>query len=99
MKLSNYGFIAIDKSYKEVEKAELNSSAFKTTVYCVGTIEQACEVAQKLVADNVQVIELCGAFKGDMPKEIIKAVDGKVPVGNMSYSETELPKLMAFLQK
>ncbi len=45
MKLSSYGFVAIDESYKEVEKAVLNSSAFKTTIYCVGIIEQVYEMA------------------------------------------------------
>ncbi len=63
------------------------------------SIEMACKSAKELVADGVQLIELCGAFKGDMPEQVIKAIDGKVPVGHMSYSEEEREKLMAFLKK
>ncbi len=99
MKLSNYGFIMIDPSYKKEEKAVLNSDIFKTTVYCVKDIDVACKSAKRLVADGVQLIELCGAFKGDMPEQIIKAVDGKIPVGCMAYSEKEREKLMAFFKK
>lgn len=99
MKLSDYGFIMIDPSYKKEEKAVLSSGIFKTTVCCVQDIDMACALAKQLVADGVQLIELCGAFKGDMPKQVIKAIDGKVPVGHMAYSEKEHEKLMAFFKK
>ncbi len=99
MKLSNYGFIMIDPSYTKEEKTSLSSDIFKTTVCCVQDIEMACKSAQQLVADGVQLIELCGAFKGDMPEQVIKAIDGKVPVGHMAYSEEERKKLTDFLNK
>ncbi len=99
MKLSNYGFIMIDESYEKEEKASLSSELFTTTIYCVQDIKMACEVAKKLVADGVQLIELCGAFKGDMPKQVIEAIDGQVPVGNMQYSEEERKKLVDFFNK
>ncbi len=99
MKLSNYGFIMIDSSYKKEEKAVLSSEIFKTTVCCVQDIEMACESAKQLVADGVQLIELCGAFKGDMPDQVIKAIDGKVPVGHMEYTLEERKKLTEFFKK
>ncbi len=99
MKLSNYGFIMIDPSYKKEEKAVLSSDIFKTTVYCVQDIEMACESAKKLISDDVQLIELCGAFKADMPDQIIKAINGKVPVGHMEYTPEQRKKLTEFFKK
>lgn len=99
MKLSNYAFIMIDGSYTEEQKTTLSSDIFSTTVCCVQDIEMACESAKKLVADGIQLIEVCGAFKGDMPDQVIKAIDGKVPVGHIEYSEEERKKLVAFFKK
>ncbi len=89
----------IDPSYKKEEKEVLSSEIFKTTVCCVQDIEMACESAKQLVADGVQLIELCGAFKGDMPDQVINAIDGKVPVGHMEYTSEERKKLMDFFKK
>ncbi len=99
MKLSKYAFIMRDPSYSEPKSAQIDSPAFAITVYAVGTVEQACDVAKQLVADGIQLIELCGAFKGTMIDEVIKAIDGKVPVGHMEYSEEEAMKLQAFFAK
>ncbi len=99
MKLSDYGFIMIDPSYTKEQKTSLSSNAFKTTICCVQDIDMACASAQQLVADGVQLIELCGAFKGDMPEQVIKAIDGKVPVGHIAYSASEREKLMDFFKK
>ncbi len=97
MKLSNYGFIMIDPSYTKEEKASLSSDVFKTTICCVQDIKMACESAKTLVNEGVQLIELCGAFKTGMPEQVIEAIEGKVPVGHMAYSEEERKKLVAFL--
>ncbi len=99
MKLSKYAFIMRDPSYDEPKSAQVDSPAFAMTVYAVGTVEQACDVAKSLVEDGIQLIELCGAFKGTMIDEVIKAIDGKVPVGHMEYSEAEDVKLKAFFAK
>ncbi len=99
MKLSNYGFIMIDPSYKKEEKTSLSSDVFKTTVCCVQDIEMACKSAKTLVSEGVQLIELCGAFKKGMPEQVIEAIGGQVPVGHMAYSEEERKKLTDFLNK
>ncbi len=99
MKLSNYGFIMIDPSYTKEEKTSLSSDVFKTTVCCVQDIEMACESAKILVSEGVQLIELCGAFKKGMPEQVIEAIEGKVPVGHMEYTEEERKKLTEFFKK
>ncbi len=99
MKLSNYAFIMIDGSYTEEQTTTLSSDVFSTTVCCVQDIDMACESAKRLVADGIQLIELCGAFKSDMPEQVSKAIGGQVPVGHIEYSEEERKKLVAFFKK
>ncbi len=99
MQLSNYGFIMIDPSYTKEEKTSLSSDVFKTTVCCVQDITMACKSAKTLVAEGIQLIEVCGAFKGDMPEQVIEAIGGKVPVGHVVYSDEERKKLMEFFKK
>ncbi len=99
MKLSKYAFIMRDPSYTEPKSAQIDSPAFAMTVYGVGTVEQACDVAKELVTGGIQLIELCGAFKGTMIDQVIEAIDGQVPVGHMEYSAEEDIKLKAFFAK
>lgn len=97
MKLSKYGFIMRDPSFSEIQSSELSSAEFSMTVYAVGDIDSACSVAKELAANGAQLIELCGAFKPDMVQQVIDAIEGKIPVGHMAYSDAELKKLMSFL--
>ncbi len=99
MKFANYGFIMIDPAYTVEQSAELKADGFVTTVYCVQDIEMACGSAKKLAEKGVHLIELCGAFKEDMVTQIIEAVDGQVPVGNMGMRPEERDKFLAFLKK
>ncbi len=89
----------IDPAYTTEQKAELKADGFVTTVYCVQDIEMACLSAKKLAEINVNLIELCGAFKEDMVTRIIEAVEGKVPVGNMGMRPEERAKFLDFLKK
>lgn len=47
----------------------------------VSNLEAACFAAQKLYANGVDCIELCGAFGENGAKAIIKATDNQIPVG------------------
>ncbi|MCV6546581.1 MAG: DUF6506 family protein [Cohaesibacter sp.] len=98
MKLSQYAFIMIGEGYSPAQITTLTSDHFSTTLICVANIDMACDEARKLVAEGVQLIELCGAFKDQMIDAIIETVDGKIPVGNMGMRDDERAKLMTFLQ-
>jgi hypothetical protein len=54
---------------------------------CVGVprIADAPAVAQQLVADGVELIELCGGFGGAGLGAVVAAVGGRVPVGAVFY--------------
>jgi hypothetical protein len=54
---------------------------------CVGVrnVADAPHVARQLVADGVELIELCGAFGGAGLASVIAAVAGRVPIGAVFY--------------
>jgi predicted polyphosphate/ATP-dependent NAD kinase len=54
---------------------------------CVGlpSVADAPEVARALVADGVELIELCGGFGGAGLGSVMAAVGGRVPVGAVFY--------------
>lgn len=47
----------------------------------VASIEEACVVARRLVAEGVECIELCGAFGAESARKVIAATEHKLPVG------------------
>lgn len=59
----------------------------------------ACQAAKRLVTEGIQLIERYGAFKGDVPAQVVAAIEGKVPVGNMMYNDVERQKLVDFFNK
>jgi len=53
------------------------------------------EVVEGLIADGVELIELCGAFGPHAAAAIIDQVDGRVPVGVVTYPASEAGGLQA----
>lgn len=51
----------------------------------VPTVQDGPAAARQLLAEGVQLIELCGAFSGNGLAAVVTAVDGKVPVGAVFY--------------
>jgi len=47
------------------------------------------EVIEGLLADGVELIELCGAFGPEAAAAVIEVVDGRVPVGYVTYPASE----------
>lgn len=71
----------------------LDSPAEKTrrdtvgTLVCIGvaSIDEAPAIARELVADGVELIELCGGFGGAGLGAVVAAVGDRVPVGAVFY--------------
>ena len=98
--LTKYGYIILGNGYAPAQhNANINSPQFSSTIICVDTIKAAIKVAKKMVADGIQVIELCGGFGQSGAFEIINAINCKVPVGCVSFSGYEHDKLTDFLSQ
>ncbi|MDY3007378.1 hypothetical protein HV819_05470 [Anaerococcus sp. AGMB00486] len=51
----------------------------------VRNLEMAKDIAIKLKKEDIDVIELCGAFEERGAKEIIKATNNEIPIGFVSH--------------
>jgi len=66
-----------------------------STAYFVGTgsVEEGCLIAKQLVEQGCQLLELCGGFGAAGARQVIAAIDGRVPVGYIDYFPEELLKV------
>jgi len=82
MALTDFAFIVFGPDYTADTHTEtLQSEALKTRVVGVNSLEMAEMTAKELVADGVQLIELCGWFGPKGAACIIEAVGDQVAVG------------------
>jgi hypothetical protein len=82
MALTDFAFIVFGPDYNPDTHTEtLQSEALKTRVVGVNSLEMAETIARELVADGVQLIELCGWFGPKGAACIIEAVGDQVAVG------------------
>jgi predicted polyphosphate/ATP-dependent NAD kinase len=89
----NFAFIVKSGNYDPaVHRAEFESDKTKTGVYGVSTVEQAAELAKRLVREGVQLIDLCGAFGEQGMRAVVDAIDCQVPVGYVVYDAGEQEK-------
>ena len=77
-----WGFI-----YTLDDASEARRTDIIGTLVCVGvpSVADASDAARQLVAEGVELIELCGGFGGAGLATVISAVDGRVPVGAVFY--------------
>lgn len=57
----------------------------RTTLVPVPDESAAAGVAVGLVDEGVQLIELCGGFTVQDAARVVEAVDGRVPVGHVTF--------------
>jgi 2-keto-3-deoxy-6-phosphogluconate aldolase len=81
MALKNFGFIVTGDNFTQQQ----GTDKFQMTVVGVSKAEQGIAVAQKMVKDGIQLIELCGGFSPVWAGKIIEAIDYAVPVGVVAY--------------
>lgn len=83
-----------DGANPKIDKTEMMHCGNRLLIYGTNTIEEGCEVAKRIVEEeNCVLIELCGGYGPDGAQCIIDAIGGKVPVGHVTYLESEIPKL------
>ena len=81
MALTKFGFIVTGDNFTQIQ----GTARFNMTVVGVAKPELGIEVAKQMVADGVQLIELCGGFRPVWAGKIIEEINYAVPVGVVAY--------------
>lgn len=84
--MQKWGFIyTLGDPDGEVRRDVIGSAACELVCVGIASVDDAASAATSLLADGVQLIELCGAFEAKGLASVNAAVDGKVPVGAVFY--------------
>lgn len=78
-----FAFICMGAQQGDEEHAVLQNGRMQ--IVSVFDVAQACTVAQKLCAQGVGCIELCGGFGTDGAKRVIEATQNKIPIGYVTH--------------
>jgi hypothetical protein len=89
MGLSRFGFIVTGDDFTQEQGTEL----FSMKVVGVKEASQGIDVAKQMVAEGVQLIELCGGFSPVWAGKIIEAIDYAVPVGVVAYGPESIDSM------
>ena len=82
MQISRYAFIVKGPGYFAAEHAaEIRSQEFSTKIVGVSDFHAAIPVAQQLIADGIQLIELCGGFTEAEAEKLRRETGKKIPIG------------------
>jgi hypothetical protein len=86
MALDYFGFIFTGRGLDPAtHRSVIAQDDFRTLVVGVSSADQGVGVAQEMVADGVQLIELCGGFGPVWTGRILEATQGAVPIGSVGY--------------
>jgi hypothetical protein len=86
MALTRFGFIVTGAGLDPVRnRCVMSSEHFEMIAIGVPNAAAAPEVARSLVAEGVQLIELCGGFGPVGTAAVLSAIHGAVPVGSVGY--------------
>jgi hypothetical protein len=86
MSLERFGFIVTGAGLDPDEhRTTISSDRFRGVMVGVTEPAQALPVARQMVADGIQLIELCGGFGPVWTAKVIEAIDGAIPVGSVGY--------------
>ena len=99
MALSKFGFIVTGAQLDPAQhRQQMRSAAFEMTTVGVSSPAQAAAVAQQLVREGVQLIELCGGFGPKGTAQVQEAIGHAVPVGAVGYGPESIDALHALFK-
>jgi Family of unknown function (DUF6506) len=86
MALHKFGFIVTGAQLDPAQhRSVMQSPAFEMISVGVSSPAQAPVVAQQMVSEGVQLIELCGGFGPAWTARVQEAIAHRVPVGSVGY--------------
>jgi len=95
MALEFFGFIVTGDNFEQYQ----GTDTFKMKVVGVANAEQGIAAAKEMVAQGVQLIELCGGFSPVWAGRIIEAINYAVPVGVVAYGPESIDKMHALFSE
>lgn len=100
MSLTRYGFIVKAPGYQsDTHHAVIETPQFRTQVVCVSSVAEAQHVARQMIANGIELIELCGGFGQEGMAELVAALNTEIPVGYVTFAEQENTKLLKYLKR
>jgi hypothetical protein len=81
MALTKFGFIVVGDDFIQHQGTE----RFSMKVVGVKNASQGPAVAQEMVAEGIQLIELCSGFSPVWTGKVLEAINYAVPVGVVTY--------------
>lgn len=89
MALTQFGFIVTGDHFVQYQ----GTHAFSMKVVGVRDPSEGVEAAKAMVAEGIQLIELCGGFSPVWVGKIIEAIEYAVPVGVVAYGPESIDSL------
>lgn len=94
MALSKFGFIVTGSGLDpKKNRMSMRSDSFEMIAVGVSTASQGIDVAKAMVAEGVQLIELCGGFGPVWTGKVIDAIDGAIPIGSVGYGPESIDQM------
>jgi hypothetical protein len=88
MQISRYAFIVKGPDYfPEQHTSEIRSPQFSTRIVGVSDYRTALLTAEQLIADGIQLIELCGGFTESEAVELRLSTGKRIPIGVVKYDD------------
>jgi len=99
MSLTKFGFIVTGNGLdSKTHRVEMKSHAFTMIAIGVASSEQAIVAARELVAEGIQLLELCGGFGPLGTAKVIEAIDNRIPVGSVAYGPESIDAMHALFK-
>lgn len=89
MALTKFGFIVTGDHFVQYQGTE----RFSMKVVGVSEASEGIAVAKEMVAEGIQLIELCGGFSPVWAGKIIEAIEYKIPVGVVAYGPESIDSM------
>ena len=89
MALERFGFIVTGGDFEQWQ----GTDEFRMKVVGVSHPEKGIAAAKQMVAEGIQLIELCGGFSPVWAGKIIEAIDYAIPVGVVAYGHESIDSM------
>jgi hypothetical protein len=93
--LTKFGFIVTGDAFVQYQ----GTAKFQMKVVGVREPRDGLAAAREMVAEGIQLIELCGGFSPVWAGRIIEAIDYAVPVGVVAYGPESIDAMHRLFSK